>query len=150
MVGMVGGGQNIKLTHKRKCAEKPGLVMHEILHALGFNHMHTHTDRDKFIKIYWDNISEKMKKNFAKHRADKVSSFGTKYDFFSIMHYPPRNAKGVMIAPKKDYKYYQQFMGQRKLLSTGDIKRLNEMYQCDIDDDYNVDDENEEEEEEDE
>lgn len=45
---------------------KHGTIVHELLHSLGFFHMQSHTKRDKYVKIVWDNIldgKEYKKKN---------------------------------------------------------------------------------------
>lgn len=53
-----------------------GNIIHEFLHALGFLHMHTAVERDKFVDINWDNIKDKSKLNFQKYTSH-VSMFGT-------------------------------------------------------------------------
>lgn len=138
---MVGGGQQIKLDHDRGCAKIPGIVVHEILHSLGFFHMHMHSNRDNYIKINWENIPEHLHPNYKFISSSTASSFKTKYDFFSIMHYPSLTLENKLaIEPLDKYAYYEKFMGQRKSLSTGDIARVNNMYKCETNDDNNDDD----------
>jgi hypothetical protein len=132
LVGMKGGNQFINLNKDTSCANRKGIIMHEILHALGFHHMHTHSARDRYIRFYEKNIKNFLtNRNFFLNDAARTSSFNTKYDFYSIMHYPPFNSNGDrMIKPQKKYMYYDDFMGQRKTLSDGDIERVNGMYGC--------------------
>ena len=52
-IGKKGGKQLLSLGSGRK---NRGHVTHELMHALGFFHEHTRPDRDKFVKILWDNI----------------------------------------------------------------------------------------------
>ncbi|KAG5669405.1 hypothetical protein PVAND_017292 [Polypedilum vanderplanki] len=131
VVGMHGGQQFINLDKNSNCGKIKGTIMHEILHALGFHHMHTHSQRDRYITFYDKNIFNFFNnRNYFLNDAKKVSNFNTKYDFFSIMHYPPHLAGKRIIKPKKKYLSYEQFMGQRKELSEGDIERINNMYSC--------------------
>ena len=53
-------------------------MTHELMHALGFFHEHTRPDRDKFVKILWNNIKSgdyHLLVNFGK----------TSYPFFSSL-----------------------------------------------------------------
>lgn len=53
-VGRQGGGQTVSLS--RQGCLYHGTVQHELLHALGFNHEQTRSDRDNHIQVVWDNI----------------------------------------------------------------------------------------------
>lgn len=61
--------------------------MHEFLHALGFYHMHTDVEREKYATIEWDNIVEKAYVNFKRYTSTESYAFGIGYDFGSVMHY---------------------------------------------------------------
>uniref|UniRef100_A0A4W4GKI3 Metalloendopeptidase n=1 Tax=Electrophorus electricus TaxID=8005 RepID=A0A4W4GKI3_ELEEL len=59
-------------------------VQHELLHALGFNHEQTRSDRDNHILVVWENIIDNMKHNF-----NKIATLNqeTPYDYNSVMQY---------------------------------------------------------------
>lgn len=76
------GSQALNL-HER-CGR--GNIIHELLHSLGFMHMHTAPERDNFVKIVEQNIRPETIRNFEKTLAP-VSMYNTLYDYSSIMHY---------------------------------------------------------------
>lgn len=53
-VGRQGKGQTVSLS--RQGCLYHGTVQHELLHALGFNHEQTRSDRDNHIRVHWENI----------------------------------------------------------------------------------------------
>lgn len=127
-LGRIGGAQDISL-NKGKCVTK-GIVIHELLHALGSIHMHNRPNRDKYVKILWKNIDPKFRDQF-----DRVNPhfnyLGTPYDLRSIMHYGSRSASrnGELTIVPKDGANVED-IGQRDGLSDGDIKRINTKYTC--------------------
>lgn len=89
-----------------------GNIIHELLHTLGFLHMHTAPQRDDYVKIIKENIHPNVFQNFDKY-THYVSMFNTDYDYSSIMHYrqeafaiDPTKATIVPLRPAKN-------MGQR-------------------------------------
>lgn len=52
-VGMMGGEQTVNIG---KYCGTVGIVMHELMHALGFWHEQSRTDRDTYVTIHTDNI----------------------------------------------------------------------------------------------
>lgn len=130
-VGRQGGDQSISLENPGCLAR--GTIQHEVFHALGYDHMQNHEDRDKFIDINWKNIREDEKHNFEPLRSD-VSNFNTSYDFLSVMHYPTNafaiDRKIKTMTPKEEYNEFKDLMGQRTSLSKDDARRLNRMYSC--------------------
>ncbi|EJW81749.1 hypothetical protein WUBG_07342, partial [Wuchereria bancrofti] len=87
MVGKTGGKQTVSLG--TGCIQK-GIIMHELMHAVGFFHEQSRTDRDKHITVLWGNIQPGMQGQFEKYDHGMVDSLGADYDYDSIMHYGPQ------------------------------------------------------------
>ncbi|CAH1786092.1 unnamed protein product [Owenia fusiformis] len=107
------------------CVYKFGTVVHELVHALGFWHEHTHKDRDKYIKINTQNIQPGKEEQFKKQESDTMGPF----DYDSIMMYGPtffsKNGKPTIEPLKKGVK-----IGQRDSLSKTDVAEIKKMYGC--------------------
>jgi len=87
-VGRRSGGQVLNL-NTPKCVTH-GVVVHELLHALGFYHQQSATERDEYVKINWENILDGHAHNFNKYARTHITNFGVEYDYQSVMHYSSR------------------------------------------------------------
>ena len=85
MVGRTGRKQTVSLDNG--CVYT-GTVVHEFMHALGFYHEQSRTDRDEYVTINWNNIISGMEHNFKSYGQDEINHLGAKYDVCSVMHYP--------------------------------------------------------------
>lgn len=85
-IGRIGGQQILSL--EQGCHEV-GTIVHELIHALGYTHMHNHVNRDKFVRIIRQNIEPGMAYNFDKVNNREFGNFDTPYDYYSVMHYQP-------------------------------------------------------------
>ncbi|KAG5668446.1 hypothetical protein PVAND_016386 [Polypedilum vanderplanki] len=128
-IGKVGGSQEISL-EKGGCFIR-GIILHELIHALGYHHMHNREDRDQYITINWQNIIFGMAENFDKVNSKFFSNFNTSYDYNSVMHYGSNtfSRNSIETITAKDQRY-QKKIGQRKGLTQGDVDRINNMYNC--------------------
>eukprot|EP00559_Dactyliosolen_fragilissimus_P003003 CAMPEP_0184863314 /NCGR_PEP_ID=MMETSP0580-20130426/10503_1 /TAXON_ID=1118495 /ORGANISM="Dactyliosolen fragilissimus" /LENGTH=310 /DNA_ID=CAMNT_0027361579 /DNA_START=8 /DNA_END=936 /DNA_ORIENTATION=- len=123
-VGKIGGKQSLNLSSG--CVYK-GVTQHEFLHALGFSHEQSRTDRDTYVTINWDNIPTSVSGNFEKRT--NSNSLGSPYDFGSVMHYSAyafaidRNVKTIITKNGES-------IGQRSGASDTDIEQIRLMYQC--------------------
>ncbi|XP_035474042.1 meprin A subunit alpha [Scophthalmus maximus] len=128
-VGDDGTGQNVSIG--ARCDTK-AIVQHELLHALGFYHEQSRSDRDNYVKIWWDQIEEGMGHNFNKYEDDFITDLNTAYDYESIMHYRPLsfNKNDSIPTITTSIPYFNEVIGQRLDFSGVDITRLNRMYSC--------------------
>lgn len=130
-VGMVGGVQRLNLQSYDPgsgCFRK-GTIIHEFIHAIGFYHMQSATERDEYVDIVWDNIEAGKEHNFNTYDSARISQFGVKYDYGSVMHYSSLafsvNGEKTIVALDETG---GEEMGQRAGMSDLDIKRINNMY----------------------
>ncbi|XP_077345052.1 meprin A subunit alpha [Lithobates pipiens] len=128
-VGDFGVGQNLSIGSG--CDHK-AIIEHEILHALGFYHEQSRTDRDDYVQIWWDEITEGMGHNFNTYDDNFITDLNTPYDYESVMHYGPfsfnKNASVPTITAK--IPAFNNIIGQRLDFSLIDLERLNRMYHC--------------------
>lgn len=74
----MGGRQEVSL-QRNGCIWR-GTPAHEAIHALGYDHMHNHIDRDNYVTIHWENIDADMAYNFETVDPQWFDNFGTGYD----------------------------------------------------------------------
>lgn len=109
-------------------------VIHEFLHAIGFQHQQSSYERDDYVEIHLENVEDfpvDQKHNFNKYTNKQVTEFGTRYDYDSIMHYDgmafSKNGKPTMVAKKMPE---GKNMGKATKMSSTDITKINRMYSC--------------------
>uniref|UniRef100_A0A914DK46 Metalloendopeptidase n=1 Tax=Acrobeloides nanus TaxID=290746 RepID=A0A914DK46_9BILA len=76
-------GQEVSLG--QECWRK-GIIIHELMHVLGFYHEHSRYDRDAYIALNIPNIQPNRIRQFDKRPREAVDDTGS-YDLYSIMHY---------------------------------------------------------------
>lgn len=58
-LGRQGGRQELSMCRSCGCVQT-GIALHEAIHALGYDHMHNHIDRDDFVRVFWENNGKTM------------------------------------------------------------------------------------------
>ncbi|MDQ3132918.1 MAG: M12 family metallopeptidase [Acidobacteriota bacterium] len=140
-VGMVGGQQIINIVSWNS----QFIIIHELLHALGFYHEHIRPDRNTFVQINCGNVQGGCGTTFFNTNFSvpgDASAYGY-YDFDSLMHYsqcefsidcPPgsncacTNTVMTVLAPNQSQ---QTLIGQRTHLSVLDQATLSFLYPFD-------------------
>lgn len=92
--------------------------------------MHNRPDRDKYVRIMWKNIAPQWFSEFDRVNPSNFNHLGTPYDYQSIMHYGAtaftKNGKITILTRNGEH------IGQRFGLSQGDIRRINNKYNCNV------------------
>ncbi|NXJ61072.1 MEP1B protein, partial [Rostratula benghalensis] len=108
-----------------------GTIQHEFLHALGFWHEQSRSDRDDYVSIIWDRIQAGKEHNFNKYDDKTSDSLNVPYDYTSVMHYSKtafRNGTEPTIVT--NIPDFMDVIGQRMDFSDYDIQKLNQLYNC--------------------
>ncbi|XP_022251606.1 zinc metalloproteinase nas-13-like [Limulus polyphemus] len=128
-VGRNGGPQLLTLGHG--CVYV-GVVIHELMHAVGFWHEQSRADRDEYVTILWNNIQEGMAYNFAKYTLQKIQHLGEPYDYASVMHYGEYAFSKSRSQPTIKPLRPGVQIGQRNGFSNTDIRKINKLYKCGV------------------
>ena len=110
-----------------------GTIIHELMHALGFFHEQSRTDRDAYIRVRLENVEAENRDQFEKYGLHAIDDLGESYDFGSILHYrrDTFSANGRdTIEPLVNVSAARAAMGQRRQLSETDVRKINKLYKC--------------------
>ncbi|XP_058412531.1 meprin A subunit beta [Diceros bicornis minor] len=106
-------------------------VQHEFLHALGFWHEQSRSDRDDYVTIMWDRILSGREHNFNIYDDEVSDSLNVPYDYNSVMHYSKtafqNGTEPTIVTRISDF---LDVIGQRMDFSDYDLLKLNQLYNC--------------------
>eukprot|EP00112_Aurelia_sp_Birch-Aquarium-sp1_P006001 Seg1671.13 transcript_id=Seg1671.13/GoldUCD/mRNA.D3Y31 product="Zinc metalloproteinase nas-4" protein_id=Seg1671.13/GoldUCD/D3Y31 len=127
-IGRTGRGMQ-EISIGRGC-ESMGTVIHEMMHAVGFFHEQSRRDRDKYVKIYWNNIQSNMKFNFNMYRDGQAATYNEPYDKGSVMHYSrysfSTNRQPTIVSRTNE----NERLGNNVGFTAIDVKQINKHYGC--------------------
>ncbi|KAF7663800.1 hypothetical protein LDENG_00200090 [Lucifuga dentata] len=128
----VGDQQTGQILSLGSGCDHKAVIEHELLHALGFYHEQSRTDRDDYVEIWLDQVIPGMEHNFNKYNDDYITDQNTPYDYESIMHYRPFAFNSNASIPTITTKIPEFFniIGQYLDFSKMDTLRMNRMYNC--------------------
>jgi hypothetical protein len=126
-VGVTGAGAQ-DLSLGRGCAYI-GTVVHEMLHAVGFDHEQNRPDRDQFIYVNTTNILPGQEHNFNLRKDGRVWS---SFDYNSVMLYGEKafskNGQATMIDRQGKYRLTEPY--DKAGLSNDDVFEIKKLYGC--------------------
>ncbi|KAI5618565.1 nephrosin isoform 2 precursor [Silurus asotus] len=100
-------------------------IQHELLHALGFHHEQSRSDRDNHVRILLQNVFDDDAHNFD---IEPTNNLNTPYDYNSVMHYDrcafSKNGQPTIIPiPNNNVP-----IGRATEMSPNDILRVKRLY----------------------
>ncbi|XP_046647126.1 zinc metalloproteinase nas-8-like isoform X2 [Daphnia pulicaria] len=127
-IGMTGLKQTVSLDDRCILSGAPGVVIHELMHALGFQHEHQRPDRDKYVSINIDNVDPTNRDYFEKMKIWDFRTTRFSYDYGSVMHYPAnafaKETGTPVIIPLRG----KPPIGNRRNFSPLDLDRIRKLY----------------------
>uniref|UniRef100_A0A1L8DQJ2 Metalloendopeptidase n=1 Tax=Nyssomyia neivai TaxID=330878 RepID=A0A1L8DQJ2_9DIPT len=128
-VGRIRNAQILNLSIQAGCVTQ-GIATHELIHAIGFFHAQSDVNRDKYVRINWDNVESGKEHNFEVYTNSYVTDYGEGYDLGSIMHYGPYAFSKNYLPTIQSLYNTGEIMGQRDRMSQKDINKIQKMYSC--------------------
>uniref|UniRef100_A0A1I7TEX5 Metalloendopeptidase n=1 Tax=Caenorhabditis tropicalis TaxID=1561998 RepID=A0A1I7TEX5_9PELO len=109
-----------------------GTATHELMHAIGFWHQQSRSDRDDYVYVDFSNIIPSQAYNFQKMPLDQAQLLNLPYDYGSVMQYYPYafaldSSKYTILAKQNGF---QNSMGQREAPAFSDLIGVNKLYNC--------------------
>ncbi|MDH2429587.1 M12 family metallopeptidase [Sphaerisporangium sp. TRM90804] len=107
--------------------ERKGIVIHELMHAIGFYHEHSRSDRDSAVTVHLENVMRGYEEQFQKLSPEQNRLFGD-LDYGSVMLYGrtffSSNGQDTLV-PRKP-----AVIGQRTGFSPVDLTSIRALYGC--------------------
>ena len=129
---MIGGEQTVMLSSG--CVDT-GIVVHELMHVLGYEHEQNRADRDSFITVNFANVDPRAVDQFTIITADS-SFFGTPYDINSVMQYGSSSfsINGLPTILAKDGSIIEEVYSKTddEIMTASDILAVRLRYQCGV------------------
>jgi len=131
-VGRTGGRQAVSLDDG--CVYEY-IIVHELMHAVGFFHEQSRYDRDNYVRINWQNICCNADGNFQAQTARTIQHLGEPYDQKSIMHYGEYDFS-TNYGTLKTIEAIDGTspLGNEQGFTQIDLNKLNKLYECETED----------------
>jgi len=121
----------LRLTYSLFICNNASIIRHELGHLIGLHHEHQREDRDKYIKVNWNNIKESKYYQYVIVKNDLIPENKFTYDPISIMHYRTRD--GLECINNTTYCYlgfisWKMRNVTRDIFSQDDIEKIQYLY----------------------
>jgi len=127
-VGRFGGKQPVSLGDG--CVYEY-IIVHELMHAMGFFHEQSRYDRDNYVTVNWNNICCNAASNFRAQTTATTQLHDQPYDLKSIMHYGEYDFSTQYGTLKTiQAKDGTSPLGNSVGFTTIDIAKNNHLYKC--------------------